>query len=100
VQTSWAIATDLADALARSGVAFHQAHKIVGRLVLESVRTSKKPADWDAKTLAAFDPAFTPGMERYLRPEVGIETRELPGGTGPQAVARALDQAESRLASF
>ena len=58
------------------------------RLVLESVRAAKKPADWDAQSLAAFDPAFTPGMERYLRPEAGIETRELPGGTGPKAVAR------------
>jgi argininosuccinate lyase len=100
VQSSWAIATDLADALARSGVAFHQAHKIVGRLVLESVRASKKPADWDAQSLAAFDPAFTPGMERYLRPEAGIETRELPGGTGPKAVAGALKEAEVRLAAL
>jgi argininosuccinate lyase len=100
VQESWAIATDLADALARSGVAFHVAHKIVGRLVLESVRASKKPADWDAPSLAAFDPAFTADMARYLRPEAGIETRELPGGTGPKAVAQALDEAEKRLAEF
>jgi argininosuccinate lyase len=98
INASWAVATDLADALARSGVAFHQAHKIVGRLVLESVNTSKKPADWTAGALAAFDPAFTPEMARFLTPAAGIETRELPGGTGPRAVAAALDQAEARLA--
>jgi argininosuccinate lyase len=98
INASWAVATDLADALARSGVAFHQAHKIVGRLVLESVNTSKKPADWTAEALAAFDPAFTPEMARFLQPAVGIETRELPGGTGPRAVAAALDEAEARLA--
>jgi argininosuccinate lyase len=100
VQASWAIATDLADALARSGVAFHQAHKIVGRLVLESVRAGKKPSDWNAQSLAAFDPAFTPEMARFLQPEAGIETRELPGGTGPKAVARALEEAAARLPSL
>jgi argininosuccinate lyase len=97
VEESWAVATDLADALAREGTPFHQAHKIVGRLVLESVRALKKPADWTPEALAQFDPALTPQMARYLSPAEGIRTRELPGGTGPEAVARALDQAEARL---
>ncbi len=100
VEESWAVATDLADALARSGLPFHQAHKLVGRLVLESVRDSRKPADWTPEALAAFDPAFTPEMARYLCPSEGIQTRELPGGTGPRAVAAALDEAEARLAAL
>jgi argininosuccinate lyase len=100
VQSSWAVATDLADALARNGTPFHQAHKIVGRLVLESVRASKKPADWTPESLAVFDPAFTPEMSRYLKASEGIHTRELPGGTGPKAVARALDEAEARLTTL
>jgi len=100
VEESWAVATDLADALARAGMPFHQAHKLVGRLVLESTRTSKKPSDWTAETLATFDPAFPPDVVRYLRAEEGIQTRELPGGTGPRAVAAALDEAERRLAAL
>jgi argininosuccinate lyase len=100
VEQSWAIATDLADALARSGVAFHHAHKIVGRLVLESVNASKKPAEWTAEALVAFDPAFTPEMARFLRPADGLETREIAGGTGPRAVAAALEDAEARLAEM
>src|SRR5436190_71307 len=40
---SWVVATDLAEALARNGTPFHQAHKIVGRLVLESVQAGKRP---------------------------------------------------------
>ena len=100
VEASWAVATDLADGLARSGVPFHQAHKIVGRLVLESVREGKKPADWTAEALHAFDAAFTPEMALYMKPAKGIETRELPGGTGPKAVAAALIAAEARLADW
>jgi len=36
----WLCATDLAEFLAAKGVAFHEAHQIVGKLVLESVRTA------------------------------------------------------------
>jgi len=97
VEESWSVATDLADALARAGMPFHQAHKLVGRLVLESVKHARKPGDWSAQQLAAFDPALTADIARYLQPEEGIRTRELPGGTGPEAVARALKQAEARL---
>ena len=97
VEESWAVATDLADALARGGMPFHQAHKLVGRLVLESLRAAKKPADWSAEALAAFDPALTGDIARYLDPAQGLRTREIQGGTGPAAVARALDEAEARL---
>src|SRR5262249_13220525 len=97
VEQNWAVAPDLADAVARNRRAFHQAHKIVGRLVRESVRDSKKPADWTAEALASLDPAFTPEMTRYLRPEEGIRTREIAGGTGPRAVAAALEEAGHRL---
>src|SRR5260370_20107364 len=59
-EESWVVATDLAEALARNGTPFHRAHQIAGRLVLESVRSGKKPADWTPEALAAFAPEFTP----------------------------------------
>jgi argininosuccinate lyase len=97
---SWVVATDLAEALARNGTAFHQAHQIVGRLVLESVRAGKKPADWNAATLAAFAPEFTPDIARLLDPREGMKTREIQGGTGPDTVAAALIGARMRLANL
>jgi argininosuccinate lyase len=97
VQESWAVATDFADSLARGGIPFHQAHLLVGRLVLESVKRGKKPSDWTPGELAAFAPEFTPDMARLLTPLEGMKTRELPGGTGPASVARALQEAEARL---
>jgi argininosuccinate lyase len=97
VQESWSVATDFADSLARSGIPFHQAHSLVGKLVLESVKRGKKPSDWTPEDLAAFAPEFTPDMARLLTPLEGMKTRELPGGTGPATVARALCEAEARL---
>jgi argininosuccinate lyase len=99
-EQSWVVATDLAEALARSGLAFHQAHVLVGRLVLESVKAGKKPQDWDAQSLQAFDPAFTAEMARLLDPREGMKSREIAGGTGPAAVAMALREARSRLESW
>ncbi len=99
-QQSWVIATDLAEALARAGTPFHQAHQLVGRLVLESVRSGKQPADWTADELARFAPEFTPDMARLLDPREGMRSREIPGGTGPETVAQALAQARTRLAKM
>jgi len=91
------VATDLAEALARAGTPFHQAHQIVGRFVLESVRSGKKPADWTAGEMARFAPEFTSDMAALLDPHKGMESREVPGGTGALAVATALAAAKRRL---
>jgi argininosuccinate lyase len=99
-EESWVVATDLAEALARGGTPFHKAHQIVGRLVLESVRAGKKPEAWTAEDLARFAPEFTPEMAALMHPAEGMKTREIRGGTGPKAVAAALEEASSRLAAM
>ncbi len=86
-EESWVVATDLAEALARNGTPFHQAHQIAGRLVLESVRSGKKPADWTAEELAAFAPEFTPEMARLLRAGRRHEDARDSRRHGPGAVA-------------
>ncbi len=96
-EESWVVATDLAEALARAGTPFHQAHQIVGRFVLESVSKGKKPSDWTADEMRAFAPEFTADFARLLDPMPGMESREVPGGTGPKAVAAALSEARTRL---
>jgi len=96
-EESWVVATDLAEALARAGTPFHQAHQIVGRFVLESVRAGRKPADWTAAEMQAFAPEFTPGLAALLHPEQGLNSRNLPGGTGCLAVAQAVAAAKLRL---
>ncbi len=99
-EESWVVATDLAEELARSGVPFHRAHQLVGQLVLDSIKSGKKPSDWDGMSLAAFAPEFKPEMARLFSPAEGMKSRELPGGTGPQAVAAALSDAELRLGAL
>jgi argininosuccinate lyase len=99
-EESWVVATDLAEALARAGTPFHQAHQIVGRFVLESVRAGRKPADWTAEEMRQFAPEFTGDFAALLDPKNGMRSREVPGGTGPNAVASALAAARQRLAEM
>lgn len=96
-EESWVVATDLAEELARSGVPFHRAHQLVGKLVLESAKAGKKPSDWDGDSLSAFDSEFNPEMARLLAPAEGMKSRELTGGTGLTTVLSALQNAEERL---
>jgi len=96
-EESWVVATDMAEALARAGTPFHQAHQIVGRFVLESVRGGKKPADWTPEEMQNFAPELTGEMAALLDPRRGMRSRELAGGTGPEAVAAALIAAKERL---
>jgi argininosuccinate lyase len=99
-EESWVVATDLAEALARAGTPFHQAHQIAGRLVLASVRSGKKPAEWTSEELTSFAPEFKPEMITLMRPSEGMKTREIPGGTGPNAVAKALAEAEAQIEAW
>jgi argininosuccinate lyase len=96
-EESWVVATDLAEELARNGVPFHRAHQLVGQFVLESIKSGRRPSDWDGAAMAAFAPEFNQDMARLLTPCEGMKSRNLPGGTGPVAVAAALTEAQSRL---
>jgi argininosuccinate lyase len=97
---SWVVATDLAEALARNGTPFHQAHQIVGRFVLESMNRGKKPADWTPAEMRAFAPEFSLDMAALLDPSRGLKTRSVPGGTAPSTVQAALAQARKALESL
>ncbi len=97
LEESWVVATDLAEALARAGTPFHQAHQIVGRFVLESIRRGKKPSDWTAQEMEQAAPEFTADLAALLDPREGMKSREIAGGTGSLAVATALARAKELL---
>ena len=93
----WSCATDLAEYLALRGVPFRQAHETVGRIVRASLAQRRPPQRWRLAELRKFHPAFRKDVLPMLQDARGITRRELPGGTGPRAVARALREAQQRL---
>jgi argininosuccinate lyase len=47
--------------------------------------------------LTTFAPEFRADMVRLLQPKEGMRSRNLPGGTGPEAVRDAMSEAHRRL---
>jgi argininosuccinate lyase len=95
----WLCATDLAEFLAGRGVSFHEAHEIVGQLVLDSVRAGKQPQDCSREDLQRYSALFDKRCLPLLTPEAGVARRAVPGGTAPAAVREALREARSWLRS-
>ncbi len=91
------LATDLAEYLVKKGIAFRKAHEIVGKVVAESIQ-KKKPLDrWNSVELRKFSSAFDPSVSKILRPEVSVRSRNVPGGTAPVQVRRAITDAVEGL---
>jgi len=95
----WLCATDLAEFLAFRGVPFHQAHEIVGRLVLENLRAGRQPKDCSLEDLRKYSPLFERTALKLLTPEAGVARRAVAGGTAPSSVRRALREARAWLRS-
>jgi argininosuccinate lyase len=93
------LATDLAEALVREGVAFREAHEVVGKLVQHCLARRLDLRALSAADLRAFHPAFRAGAAEIVSLEGSIEARDLPGGPARRRVLAALDAAEARLAS-
>ncbi len=94
----FSLATDAADLLARNGIAFREAHEIVGNLVRTCVESNRTFEDLSVEDWTSIHPLF--GQQRPpLNAMESVSARDVPGGTAPNRVIQALASAEERLAS-
>lgn len=92
-------ATELADYLVAKGIPFRDAHDVVGKLVRFAIEKSKRLEALTLAELQSIDKRIDAGVFKSLELETGLSRREIPGGTGPRAVAEAILAARSRLAA-
>ena len=90
-------ATELADYLAEKGLPFREAHEIVGKLVLDSIKHGKNIQDWVLKELQVYHPLIEEDIYIYLRPETAVQRRNSLGGTGFEQVKYQIEQAKKEL---
>jgi len=88
--SSGLMATDLADYLVDRGVSFRDAHGAVGRLVREAEEAGVELDKLPASSFAAAHATFGADVADALKPERSLARRNLPGGTGPDAVRDQL----------
>lgn len=99
-RSDFSTATDLADYLVRKGLAFREAHDLVGRIVAHCLNAGIGLEDLESETLAGFSPvlaADSAGAMTAMTVEACISARRSAGGTAPDAVRAQWEQARARI---
>lgn len=90
-------ATDLADYLVRKGVAFRDAHEIVGQSVAYGVQEDKDLSEMTLEELQQFSDIITADVFEVLTLTGSVAARNHIGGTAPAQVTAAAQRANDRL---
>ncbi|MBW5800111.1 argininosuccinate lyase [Halomonas elongata] len=90
-------ATDLADYLVRKGVAFRDAHEIVGQSVAHGLREGKDLSEMSLEELQGFSSSIGEDVFEVLTLEGSVAARQHIGGTAPDQVRAAAQRARETL---
>jgi argininosuccinate lyase len=90
-------ATDLADYLARKGMAFRDAHRVVGELVAACIARSQQLGAVTLDELKRHSDLFEADALDMVSAAASAAARDVPGGTAPARVREALAAAQQRL---
>ena len=90
-------ATELADYLVRKGVAFREAHEIVGKVVMRAIELDQELDQLSLEELRGFSLLIDDDVYEVLSLERTIDSKSQVGGTAHQTVQAALLEARRRL---
>ena len=93
-------ATDLADYLVEKGVPFRKAHEVVGRVVAYCLEQGKELWELSLGELRQFSNEIKDDCFARLSIEGSIKRRNSPGGTAPEQVQEALEEATRWLETY
>ncbi|MDY6991208.1 MAG: argininosuccinate lyase [Pseudomonadota bacterium] len=96
-QQGFTTATDLADYLVRKGVAFRDAHEIVGQTVAYCLQQHCRLTELDLETFQQFCPQIDQDIYDILSLEGSVAARNHFGATAPAQVRAALQRLQARL---
>jgi argininosuccinate lyase len=90
-------ATDLADYLVSKGIAFRDAHAVVGRAVQFALSLKKELHDLTLSELKSFSSLISEDIFPFLTVEKMVDRRKSYGGTSRKIVEEAISKAKVRL---
>jgi argininosuccinate lyase len=93
----FATATDLADYLVRKGMAFRDAHEVVGLAVRLGLETERDLSEISLAELQQFSALIGYDVFAYLTLEGSVAARKHIGGTAPETVRKAITTAKRQL---
>ena len=91
---NYALATDLADHLVRTGLPFREAHEVVGRLVQYAEEQNKTFAQLTPEEYKRFSPQLADAKVDLAS---ALRARDAIGGTSPRRVSAALRRWKRKL---
>ncbi|SMF93831.1 argininosuccinate lyase [Methylomagnum ishizawai] len=94
----YATATDLADYLVRKGIAFRDAHEVVGKAVRLGIDSGRDLSQLTLDELKALSPRIEADVFGILTLEGSLQARDHFGGTAPNQVRQAVARARAQLA--
>ena len=83
-------ATELADYLVRKGVAFREAHEIVGKIVMRAIELKQELQDLSLEEFQKFSPLIERDVYEALSLESTLNSKSQIGGTARPSVESAL----------
>ena len=98
-QRGFSTATDLADYLVRKGVAFRDAHEVVGKAVRHGIDSGKDLAEMTLAELQGFSTSIAADVFDVLTVAGSVASRNHFGATAPEQVHQAVVRARGRLAA-
>jgi argininosuccinate lyase len=93
----FATATDLADYLVRKGMAFRDAHEVVGLAVRLGLTTQRDLSELSLAELQQFSSTISEDVFKVLSLEGSVAARQHIGGTAPDTVRKAIQVARDSL---
>ncbi len=93
----FATATDLADYLVKKGMAFRDAHEVVGAAVKLGLDSKRDLSELSLAELQSFSEMITDDVFDVLSLEGSVAARQHIGGTAPDTVRKAINTARSAL---
>ena len=99
-KSGFSTATDLADYLVRKGLAFRDAHEVVGLAVRYGVENNKDLSEMSLDELKTFSTKIDDDVFEVLTLEGSVSSRKHIGGTAPDQVRAAIKLARNELAKL
>ena len=93
-------ATDAADYLVKKGMAFRDAHAVIGHLVLHCMKENKAILDLSLEELKTFSELFEEDVYEACSMHACVTLRDVTGGPAPNRVQETIAAGERFLAEF
>jgi len=96
-EKGYLVATDLADYLVGKGITFREAHEVVGKMVVFAIESGRELHELSLEEMKGYNRQIDKDVYAWLDPQLTVGRRNIPGGTGPDAVRNEIEAAKHEL---